>query len=68
MGGMPRDKELANMAMLLGTALFLATIAVALWAIAFTVMEMLPRIVDVFGTMAPPEQPVLRPARLAARR
>jgi hypothetical protein len=58
-----------KMALFLGTALFLATIAVALWAIAITVLGALPRIVEVLGELAPEPQPraTLAPVRLAVR-
>jgi hypothetical protein len=58
------------MAMFLGTALFLATIAIALWALIATVMGALPRITQVVGELAPAPQPEARlvHARLAVRR
>jgi len=58
------------MAMFLGTALFLATIAIALWAIVATVIGALPRITHVLGELVPAPQPEtgLAPVRLAVRR
>jgi len=58
------------MVMFLGTALFLATIGIALWAIASTVIGALPRITQVLSELAPAPAAggALAPARLAVRR
>jgi len=57
------------MAMFLGTALFLVTIGIALWAIAITVIGALPRITQVVGELVPAPGPgaTLAPARLVRR-
>jgi len=70
LGRMLIVKEVAKMAMFLGTALFLATIAIALWAIAITVIGALPRITQVLDELLPAPGPdtARAPARLAVRR
>jgi len=57
------------MAMFLGTALFLATIGIALWAITITVIGALPRITHVLSDLAPAPRPgaTLAPVRLVRR-
>lgn len=57
------------MTIFLGTALFLATIAIALLAIASTVIGALPRIAQVLGAFVPAEPRArLAPAPFAIRR
>lgn len=61
MGEMPMTRGFAMTAMLLGTALFLATIVIAVASIVATVIGSLPRILEVFGQLAPRPGPQAQP-------